>query len=315
MAAISVIVPLYNAERTLRRCVDSILCQTYRDLTLILVDDGSQDGSAAICDEYASRDDRVRVIHKENGGVSSARNAGLERFDSPYVTFIDSDDVVPPDYLAVLFSCLNEASADIAVCDVSFLRGEEETLRFSCRKPLMTGTEALERLLSRREINSGPCAKLFRADLIGEERFPPMRAYEDMIFNLRVFQKASRVVSCAAEYRYLDNPQGAMAGQRKTPSEDVIAASGQIAAFLKEHRADFSDEPLYATASHLFSYLVPQAGRKEEAARSFVRKAVAFFRLYRPMLRANRAFPFKEKLLFLLVSHGLLYQNGRISKL
>ena len=96
---ISVIVPVYNAEKTLRRCVDSILAQTFEDFELILINDGSKDQSGDICDEYAAKDSRVKTIHKTNGGVSSARNAGLRIAQGEYIAFIDSDDYIDNDYL------------------------------------------------------------------------------------------------------------------------------------------------------------------------------------------------------------------------
>ena len=94
---ISIIVPVYKAEKYLSRCVDSILGQTYKDLEVILVDDGSPDGSGVLCDAYAAKDSRVRVIHKENGGVSTARNVGLDAAGGDYISFVDSDDYVDPD--------------------------------------------------------------------------------------------------------------------------------------------------------------------------------------------------------------------------
>ena len=99
---ISVIVPIYKVEKYLRRCVDSILNQSYTDFELLLIDDGSPDGCPQICDEYAQQDTRVRVFHKPNGGLSDARNYGLDRMKGEYVSFIDSDDYVGPDYLTVL---------------------------------------------------------------------------------------------------------------------------------------------------------------------------------------------------------------------
>ena len=101
--AISVIVPVYNTEKYLHRCVDSILAQTFTDFELLLIDDGSTDSSGAICDEYAQKDSRVRVFHKENGGVSSARNLGLDKAKGKWVTFVDSDDWIKESFLNKLY--------------------------------------------------------------------------------------------------------------------------------------------------------------------------------------------------------------------
>ena len=105
---ITVIVPVYNTEKYLRRCVDSILAQTFTDFELLLVNDGSTDGSGAICDEYAQKDSRVRVFHKENGGVSSARNIGIDNAQGDWITFIDSDDRIEQRHLYLLYEARTE---------------------------------------------------------------------------------------------------------------------------------------------------------------------------------------------------------------
>ena len=111
---ISVIVPIYKVEKYLRRCVDSILEQSYPDFELLLIDDGSPDSCPRICDEYARRDERVRVFHKPNGGLSDARNYGLERMKGEYVSFIDSDDYVGKDYLKILMELIREYGVNVA---------------------------------------------------------------------------------------------------------------------------------------------------------------------------------------------------------
>ena len=114
---VSVIVPVYNSEKYLNRCVDSILNQTYRSIELILVDDGSPDNSGRICDEYAEKDSRVRVIHKANAGVSAARNSGLEVASGDYATFVDSDDYIEPDMYSDMMEKVNQYNCDVVMCD------------------------------------------------------------------------------------------------------------------------------------------------------------------------------------------------------
>ena len=115
MAKVSVIVTVYNVEKYLNKCVDSLLAQTLSDIEILLVDDGSTDGSGRICDDYAGKDSRVRVIHKENGGVSSARNKGLFEASAEYVGFVDSDDYVAEDMYECLYSNLKKEDADVSV--------------------------------------------------------------------------------------------------------------------------------------------------------------------------------------------------------
>ena len=113
---ISIIIPVYNAEKYLVKCLDSVVNQTYRNLEIILVDDGSTDKSPEICEEYAKKDNRIKLLHKENGGVSSARNAGLSMISGEYIAWVDSDDYVAPDYIEYMYILLSEYNADISRC-------------------------------------------------------------------------------------------------------------------------------------------------------------------------------------------------------
>lgn len=132
MPLISVIVPVYQVKDYIDECMESLLAQTYKNLEIILVDDGSTDGSGEMCDKYASLDERVCVIHQENQGLSGARNAGINISHGEYVAFVDSDDVVLPDYIMILYVILNKYQTDIAVC--AYLQGE-----LSCIKPAGEG--------------------------------------------------------------------------------------------------------------------------------------------------------------------------------
>ncbi len=118
---VSVIIPIYKVEPYIRECLDSVINQTYRNLEIILVDDGSPDGCPKICDEYAENDSRIKVVHKENGGLSDARNKGLDVASGEYITFVDSDDVVHKAYVEFLYDNLKKTNSDVSVCQsVSF---------------------------------------------------------------------------------------------------------------------------------------------------------------------------------------------------
>lgn len=306
---ISIIIPVYNAENTLSGCVRSVLAQTLSDLELILVNDGSQDGSGALCDRFADQDARIRVFHQENQGVSAARNLGLSQVTGGYVTFLDADDVVPQDYLQVLRDAC--ADADIAVCDVvSILNGREMT-RFTLPDSMLTQTEALEFLLTRRKINSGPYAKLFRREVLEGLQFPPLKAYEDILFVREAFCNAQRISTTnRTEYRYIQNPSGAMSGFIKSPSTDIIRATESLLKFIGNH-PELSPECFYVTASHLMQYAQPLATLPE--GRGFLRESQRLYRNFMGPLLRCRAFPVKEKIVYLLFTWGWLYAGRRLT--
>ena len=200
---ISIVVPVYNVETYLRQCVDSVLQQTYSNIEVILVDDGSTDLSGSVCDEYATQDERVRVIHKKNGGLSDARNAGIEVAQGEYVGFVDSDDWIEADMVSCLYDACAESGADIAVAGFfrDFVGSSYINVGFD--KETLSGSEALYRLIEGRQIQDYACTKLYRLSLWKEIRFPFGKHYEDIRTVYRVFESADTVCTVPkALYHY-----------------------------------------------------------------------------------------------------------------
>ncbi len=192
---ISVIVPVYNAEAYLSRCIDSILSQTYKNLEVLLVDDGSRDNSGKICDEYAQKDARIRVFHKENGGQSSARNLALEEFKGEYLTFVDSDDWLEEDaYLPMLELVLRENVKLVSAgrYDVSAQTGEKTIGLCPKRQEVISAEEMLGRLFTWDGCDSSPCDKLFHRSLFEGIRFPTRSTCEDVAIVYRLVEAAGR---------------------------------------------------------------------------------------------------------------------------
>ena len=213
---ISVIVPVYNGEKLLPKCMERLLGQTYEALEIILVDDGSRDGSGALCDSYAAGDPRVRVLHQENQGVSRARNAGLDAAGGEYVAFVDADDYVEWDYLERLHRNLVENGADMASCDYrEVIRAEVQASRIpfvaECRM-ITHKADFFEDMVTAREAYwSTITAKLFRRELIGDTRFSaPFRYGEDHVFLFDLFSKAPKVHQDTYQgYYYVRNESSA----------------------------------------------------------------------------------------------------------
>lgn len=203
MPKISVIVPVYNVEQYLAACVQSVLAQTYRDFELILVDDGSPDRCGALCDGYALQDGRVRVVHKKNGGLSSARNAGLDVMQGQYVTFVDSDDVVHPQYLEILLSLLQKEDADISMCYYDFFSTEGD---WYCANtdPQAVDYEILQtaELLAnfhehcRKVSLVSQCMKLYKSQIFSDFRMREGYVQEDSMALPFVLERANTIVRC-----------------------------------------------------------------------------------------------------------------------
>ena len=212
---ISVIVPVYKVEAYLETCVDSILSQTYPCLQVILVDDGSPDGCGAICDAYARRDARVTVIHKKNGGLSSARNAGLDAASGTYITFTDSDDRIAADMLETLLRIARQENADVVRCNYARFRSDDAL------PDCADDTDAVRRDTSRgavRAFLTDPyarrkafqptvCPALYRADTIRALRFPEGLLYEDGYYTPQVLVAAETLVHVdRTMYFYRETP-------------------------------------------------------------------------------------------------------------
>lgn len=199
LPCISVIVPVYQVERYLARCVDSILSQTYGHLEVILVDDGSPDASGSICDAYAARDPRVRVIHKENGGLSSARNAGLDVASGAFVGFVDSDDWLESDAYAIMVGLMEKYDAQIVSAgryDVDEISGEKVLGLCPGREECIRGEELVGRIFLWDACDSSACDKLWRRELFQGIRYPEGRVSEDVATTYLAGLRAEKAVMC-----------------------------------------------------------------------------------------------------------------------
>lgn len=204
MKKLSVIVPVYKAEKYLSRCVSSILAQTYSNLEVILVNDGSPDSSGAICDSYAAQDVRVKVIHKCNGGVSSARNAGLESATGDYIAFVDSDDYIAPCMYEKLFAALKNDDS-IAVCDFMMDYGSGKLEPKTTVEVGDSKDEAIRSLLLS-DVGGGSVYMISPREIVGDLRFPEyMSVGEDLWFVLRLFSKAGSIDKVCLPMYYYDH--------------------------------------------------------------------------------------------------------------
>ena len=202
---ISIVVPIYNVEKYLNRCIDSIINQTYKNIEIILVDDGSIDNSKMICDEYSNLDNRIVVIHKENGGLSSARNTGIDIAKGKYITFIDSDDFIELDYIEYLYSLILKYDTYISVCKHNVFYNDDY------KKPLINNIdykiskeELLKDILYGKNYSVSACGKLYLKDLFKDIRYPIGKLFEDNDTTYKLIDKVSYIaIGFESKYNYM----------------------------------------------------------------------------------------------------------------
>ncbi len=265
---VSVIVPLYNVEAYLPACLDSLCAQTHRDFEVILVDDGSTDGSGAICERYAAADGRFKVVHQQNAGVAAARNAGLDQVRGAYISFVDSDDEVSPRFLETLLG----ADADIAQCgfvtERGGLAGVGATGGRAAPFERMDGREASRALQLDGTGTWGVLwNKLYRVSLFEGVRFPAGRQHEDEFVVWRALWAAHSVAVCAEPlYFYRQRPGSIMAAGVNAHSLDALVALEERGAFYRaqadEELADLSD----AVLCHRIGRVLAGASRTSDQA-------------------------------------------------
>ena len=234
MPEISIIVPIYNVEQYLKRCVDSILAQTFKDFELILVDDGSPDSCPFICDEYARIDSRIKVIHKANGGPSDARNAGLEMAMGNYIAFVDSDDWIASDTYEYLYELIKKNKADVV--SGSYVLTKNDDVKFSNLKTeiVIEGTSEILKFYFQQDKIHGKndfpvWIKLYRRDLFNDIHFPDGKLYEDNITNFLIFSKCNKYVKSSKEiYAYFQSFQSITKTQLSAKHLSLIEVSKEM---------------------------------------------------------------------------------------
>lgn len=205
---ISVIVPIYNSEKYLRRCINSILCQTYSNLEIILINDGSTDNSKAICEEYVHKDSRIKFISKKNTGVSDTRNIGIEKSTGKYIGFVDSDDVIKKNMFEILYTNITKYNADLSACEINI-----KNKKYDNSKKVISNNRFLKFMLEENGPQGYLWNKLYKKSIIEENKIlldTSIHICEDLLFNCKYLEKSSKVIYEKTDlYIYIDRKDSA----------------------------------------------------------------------------------------------------------
>lgn len=302
---LSIIVPVYNVEKYLNKCIQSILNQTFKNFELILINDGSTDDSGVICDYYSNIDNRIRVIHKQNGGLSSARNAGINIARGKFIAFVDSDDYVHEKMYEILLSNAIKNSSDLVICDLEFVYAHNvcDTSKniINIEIETLTNIEALNELYSPRGVNFViACNKIYRYELFKDIRYEEGRLHEDEFIIHKILYKTKKITYIPLKlYFYLQTENSITRSAFNIKKLDIVCAHKQRIEYFKninqidlQHKA----ENFYVQA-FFSNYLKARLDKTNYKEINNLKKD--FFMSFKTLLK-NPFYNKKEKILWLL---------------
>lgn len=290
---VSVIVPVYKTEQYLKRCLDSLINQTYNNLEIILIDDGTPDNAGKICDEYALKDSRIKVIHQKNSGQSVARNNAIEMATGDYYCFVDSDDYVAPDLIERLYQLIKEYNSDIAVVDYSCFTGNHVSGDNAGQKEtnVYTNTEMIKNIHTvKDELYVVMWGKLFKKELFEGIKFPEGRICEDLFVLYQLYDKAKVSVYSAEKlyYYFRGNATSSTYSINNKFYDDVFWVLEQEIAYIDQKHPDLSNYP-----RRTYMYWIVDLCKKTKGIISFGQNKSIYHR-YRQLYKESRSLK-KEK--------------------
>lgn len=315
MEIISVIVPIYNVEKYLNKCIDSLLIQTYKALEIILVDDGSPDNCGKICDEYAEKDNRIKVIHKENGGLSDARNAGIEISTGEYIFFVDSDDYIEENMIDCMYQKITEDCSDMVVCDMKYVYEDSGLLReqshYSESSMVLSAYDFFKAIFFN---HIEAAAKLYKSELFKEIRFPKGKVCEDLFVTPIIADKCNSISYIPKSmYCYRIHHQSIMRSSYNIKHLDGTEGFINLVKFASEKKWTGVSITAYERAVSTFTLGLRKLDRRnkenavrlrqlrEELRRLYIReisKEIPFnYKVKMTLLCLNTYFPYTPKLI------------------
>ncbi|WP_270312668.1 glycosyltransferase family 2 protein [Ligilactobacillus agilis] len=304
---VSVIIPVYNVEKYLRRCLDSVLKQTYRQLEIILVDDGSTDSSGKIVDEYAKKDARIVVIHQENGGLSNARNHGIDIATGEYLTFIDSDDYVVEDYVEYLYNLLarNDFKAKLALCSLKTIFTQTDGFIDAGNGTVQTlsGKKAIEMMCYHDLVDTCAYAKLAKKELYDHVRFPEGKLFEDIATTYLLFDQCD-IVECGfvAKYFYMIRGDSIVTSGFKPGKLDLLAMTDKMAEYVNQKYPELKAATLRRQVYARFSTLNQMLTVKDYIQER--NEILSFLKRNKAQIMKNPRAPKRDKLGYLMLTFG-----------
>lgn len=314
---ISIIVPVYNVEQYIHKCVDSILNQTFENFELILVDDGSTDNCGRICDEYATKDDRIVVIHKKNGGQASARNKGIDAAKGEYIGFVDSDDWIEIDMYEILYGICSSNNCDMANCSSIIHSKEKKIINGGHSLIIHDKEDAMKTMLEGKLYDEVLWSKLIKHEIFDDIRLKEGIMYEDTEFAYKLFDRCN-IVACIGEpkYNYVVRDGSTMDRAKKNLSIDAVLIYNEMFDFFEKKYPDLLEFVMFKLADSSMGILNLLSKEKDfdEIEERYYKVTKILNSKYKKIVKLKK-FPNTVKLLLLATKINPLLYKKIISKI
>lgn len=302
---VSVVVPVYNVEKYLENCVYSIIKQTYENIEIILVDDGSTDNSSSLCDSFMKRDKRINVYHKKNGGLSDARNYGIEQSKGKYLTFVDSDDTLENDCIEYLYNLLNKYNTMMSICNYNVITNNKiisyttKDLEFKFDK-----ITALKELLKENKFSVSSCAKMYEKNLFNNVKFPVGKLCEDNGTTYKLVEKCAYIAyGSKSKYNYYKRENSIMTSSFNEKKFDLIELVDQMKSDLESKYPELHDDILKKQILSRFSIL-RQIVLSDYNNKEKIDEIVKFLKKNKKFIFTNKNVSKREKMAMLSLLFG-----------
>lgn len=305
MDLISVIIPVYNTEKYLDKCVESFINQTFRNIEIILVDDGSIDNSPFICDEFAKKDSRIKVIHKKNGGLSDARNVGIENVSGNLITFFDSDDFVDSDYIEYLYNLKNKYKTDVSVCAYNVV-DEKGRILFNVKsneEEVLNKEYFFSKMLNEDGITVSACFKLYNKKLFDEIKFPVGKLCEDNGTTYKVIDKCKGKIAYGniPKAYYVMRKGSIMRSSFSLRKLDMIELTDEMCDYLDKNYINLKELTLRRRIYARFNVL-RQMDYNNKATSIAMKNIIEYIISNRRFLLLNKNVPIRDKIACITLS-------------
>lgn len=299
MKKISIIVPIYNIANYLERMLDSLLCQTYSNLEIILIDDGSTDGSEIICDSYKNKDKRIKVVHQKNSGVSIARNVGLKLATGDYIGFVDSDDIIDENMYKKLYNNMTNYNCEISVCNFCSF-SDKPLFEYSENIKIYNCESALKDIISDGKITNFLWNKLFLKSLFEDIKFPENQIYEDMYIMPRLIEKVKQLCYDDSKlYGYYIRNNSYVNTYNMSKNKNYLDFSDYSYNYLNKYLFLKDDLQMYKTFYIYSAFLQAAKSKCKDIINS--NYMLKYYKLYKKEFKINNKFSIKRKLLMIIL--------------